>query len=88
MQKIARNQRYQRRQPASPQTGHRRAVQIAVKNMREKLYSRQAQRTSQRRRNVRPSGTITSQGGGIEAVSGGIILDHNIANPRQRYHPP
>ena len=80
MQQIARKQRYERRQPDSPRKAQRRAVQIAVKQMKEKLYSRRSPRKPRRCRDTRDGRRIVG--------SSGIMGASAITHVRPRYHPP
>jgi len=80
MQQIARKQRYERRQPDSPRKAQRCAVQLAVKQMKEKLYSRRSPRKPRRCRDTRDGRRIVG--------SSGIMGASAITHVRPRYHPP
>jgi len=87
MQRIARHQRYERRHPDSPRKAHRRAVQAAVKQMRDKFYSRCASRTIKKRRSICADGPI-SQDELFSRSPSEVTMASDIDDNRPRYHPP
>jgi hypothetical protein len=74
MQKSARRQRYARRQPLTPRKAHSRAVQAAVKIMRDRLYASKEQTRLQSCIATRPSRAP--------------LTTRPSAHPNPRYHPP
>ena len=86
MQKIARKQRYERRQPDTPRKAHSRRIQAANKQMRDRLYTKRIPVTKGRscnRKNKRnqcmPSHIVTRQ-----ARRSPDYAEH----PSPRQHPP
>jgi len=77
MQKQARNQRYERRQPETPRKAHRRAVQAANKQMRERLYAPKEQ--SQKSRPPRKAPRRPPDASSHIA---------SLGRPPLRHHPP
>ena len=85
MRRQARNQARERNEPATPRKAHSRAVQAAVRDMREKLYAKKANRG--RHQYSRGSSRTTSKVASTSASSSrGSRL--TVRRPHPRFHPP
>mmetsp|Transcript_5411 Transcript_5411/g.7978 ORF Transcript_5411/g.7978 Transcript_5411/m.7978 type:complete len:324 (+) Transcript_5411:1067-2038(+) len=82
MQAISRRQEKERNQPLTPRRAHRRAVQLAVKAMREKLYASKKQRNNQRRRTTRSIANTRRR------HTRPAMHSSSSTRPPLRHHPP
>ena len=83
MQKAARRQRYERRQPETPRKAHRRQVQAAVKLMKARLYAPKLKQTSRGRRSSRQPA--------LHALKSVLLPATTVTarlRPEPRHHPP
>ena len=86
MQKIARIQRFERRQPDTPRKAHRRAIQAANRQMREKLCAPKATTVRIKAQNAR---TRQRQGAGGEGLTISVRRSLEIdTRPSPQLHPP
>ena len=88
MRREARNQAKDRRLPSTPRKAHSRAVQAAVKLMRQRLYAPRC--TSTQARNRKHTGTRLSKVVAFKSKpsSRSQIVKEAVVQPTSRYHPP
>ena len=81
MRRLARHQAKERNEPETPRKAHRRAVQAAVKDMRQKLYTKRSSKPTHNKQRP-PRRQLFA--GDRRRLSSSLPIRH----PPIRHHPP